>query len=263
MDNNLKSYIECLDKVTKSCKSFVIITITSIKGSAPQDLGAKLIFGNNEILYGTVGGGKVEARCIEFANELIANKDSQKISKTWNLQKDIGMTCGGEVSFLFEPFGDENNWNIAIFGAGHVSQALVRALLPLDCNVTVIDNRKEWLDKLPESNSLNKVFTDNLANEVYRLNYKSFVVSMTMGHSHDVPILEKALKDRRFPYIGVIGSKSKKSAIIKELRALNVSEESLEGLVCPIGDDIGTNTPPEIAISIISQFLKVRDSKTI
>ena len=100
MDNNLKSYIECLDKVTKSCKSFVIITITSIKGSAPQDLGAKLIFGNNEILYGTVGGGKVEARCIEFANELIANKDSQKISKTWNLQKDIGMTCGGEVSFF-------------------------------------------------------------------------------------------------------------------------------------------------------------------
>lgn len=58
------------------------------------------------------------------------------------------MTCGGVVTLLFEPFGPAP-WRIALFGAGHVAQAVARLLVPLDCQVEVIDPRPEWLAKLP------------------------------------------------------------------------------------------------------------------
>ena len=54
------------------------------------------------------------------------------------------MTCGGEVTFLFEGH-HAVGWNIVVFGAGHVGQALTRALLPLPCRVAVIDHRAEWV----------------------------------------------------------------------------------------------------------------------
>ena len=65
----------------------------------------------------------------------------------WNLQRDVGMTCGGVVKLFFETY-NHSQWQIAIFGAGHVAAAVVHCLLPLECRVTCIDPREEWLDRL-------------------------------------------------------------------------------------------------------------------
>ena len=43
----------------------------------------------------------------------------------WNLQRDIGMTCGGLVKLFFEVY-NRNDWHVVVFGAGHVAQALVK-----------------------------------------------------------------------------------------------------------------------------------------
>ncbi len=259
------NYFQTLDfyqKLLEKCESanaFVVVSLVGVRGSAPQDLGAKMLVSLDGVELGTVGGGKVENAAIEFAKNLIQDQASTPVLKKWNLQKDIGMTCGGEVELLFEPIGEKNIWEVVIFGAGHVSQALVRILLTLNLKLTVIDQRKEWLDKLPCNRKLTTIEHSNPCELVKKLSDNSFVISLTMGHAFDIPILVQALKHQSFPYLGVIGSKVKRAQIEKDLKELGVSVDKLESLICPLGEKIGSNQPEEIAISIIAELLKKRD----
>jgi len=259
MEKNLKIFCDKIIELEQTLTDFVVVTLTGIKGSAPQEIGARMIVSNDGIIFGTVGGGKIEAHCIKTSVELLS-ENTQNKSYTWNLQRDIGMTCGGEVSFLFEPQKKNSNWNITIFGAGHVSQSLTRVLLNLDCQITVLDTRSEWLDKLPKADRLTKIHSANLSDSLNDIPDSSYVTLMTMGHASDVPILENALKNRNFPFLGVIGSKAKRNAMENELSQLGIDRERLSDFICPVGEKIGGNNPGEIAISIISQLLKTKDA---
>jgi xanthine dehydrogenase accessory factor len=252
---------EIADQLQKTGSSFFIITLIEVRGSAPQDEGAKCIVSKNGLEFGTVGGGKVEAYAISYAQNLLSNNNYQKPqTKTWNLQTEIGMTCGGEVTFLFEHF-PAHAWPIVIFGAGHVSQALTRALAPLKCQITCIDPRSEWLDKLDSSQkNLQKVLSEEPKTIVNSLDPNSFFLCMTKGHSFDVPVLFQIFNS--FPqarYVGVIGSDVKGKKIKAELKDLGASDEFINKLIVPIGLPIGNNEPSEIAISIAAQLLQIRD----
>lgn len=236
-------------------KSFVIATLLSVRGGAPQDPGAKAIITSDGLYFGTVGGGKVEARAIVDAKEMLTSKEKlDPITVVWNLQKDIGMTCGGEVTFLFEHF-PATSWPIVIFGAGHVAQALTRTLSNLKCQLTCIDDREEWVSKL----SIKGIVHPNPSEYVKELNPNSFFICMTQGHAKDTPIL-KAISEHApdCPYVGVIGSKTKGITIKRELKELGVSSEFIEKLRVPIGLPIGNNDPYEISISIAAELLQAR-----
>ncbi len=237
--------------------SFVLVTMTSVRGSAPQDPGAKMIVTKDGLYSGTVGGGKVEMAAINRAKEILSsNNYVEPEIKIWNLQKDIGMSCGGEATFLFEHF-PQTQWPIIIFGAGHVAQALTRILSPLPCQVTCIDSREEWINKLEGVKSLHHPEPKEL---VKTLSPLATYLCMTMGHSYDVPILEEIARHApEAPYVGVIGSEIKGIKIKKELADLGVSQAFIEKLRVPIGLPIGSNHPQEIAISIAAELLQVRD----
>jgi xanthine dehydrogenase accessory factor len=94
---------------------------------------------------------------------------------------------------------------------------------------------------------------------VSSLDPNTFIASMTMGHSFDLPILNEALKRNVFPYIGVIGSSSKAVVLKNDLLKSGCSELMLQKLYCPIGESFGNNSPSEIAISIASQLIISRD----
>ncbi|MFT6069054.1 MAG: xanthine dehydrogenase accessory factor [Bacteriovoracaceae bacterium] len=247
-----------LDKFILSHGEVVLAIQTSHRGSAPQVDGAKAIIASGGLLWGTVGGGKVEQAIKKEGLDLLESKETTKSIK-WNLQKDIGMTCGGEVSFFLEKFG-KPNLEIAVFGAGHVAQAFVPLLLNLNCSVSSIDSRLEWLNKLPENEKLKKLHLEEMSSYIDELKPGTFIISMTQGHKFDLPILEKALKcGDKFPYVGVIGSKQKAQVIRQDLLSLGSCPNDLERLICPIGLDLGRNIPEEIAFSIIAQILQVRD----
>jgi xanthine dehydrogenase accessory factor len=248
---------ESCHQLTQEGKSFVLVTLTAVRGSAPQDPGAKIIVTRDGLFAGTVGGGKVEAACIKKALGLLELEHQQAPeSVTWNLQKDIGMSCGGESSFLFEHF-HQTHWPIVIFGAGHVAQALTRVLSKLNCHVTCVDSREEWISKLEGVKAIHHPAPKDL---VPSFDPKSFFMSMTMGHAHDVPILFEIAKHApSCPYVGVIGSEVKGIKIKKELKEMGVSSDFLDKLKVPIGLPIGTNKPHEMAISIAAELLQVRD----
>jgi xanthine dehydrogenase accessory factor len=253
-----KTILEKISDLQEKGETFVIATLVKTKGSAPQEVGAKVLVGADGYLDGTIGGGKVEERVIQHAKEMIKTNESFDYAD-WNLQTDIKMTCGGVVSFFFERVQAKPTWEIAIFGAGHVAQEVVRALLKLECSITCADPRIEWLNKLPEHHKLTKVHTDTMKDVVETLKPGTFIASMTMGHAFDLPIILAAMKRNVFPYMGVIGSDSKAAVLKADLLKNGANEKLVAALQCPIGEPFGNNTPAEIAISITAQLIKARD----
>src|SRR5262249_24728943 len=152
-----------------------------------------------------------------------------------------------------------NTWNIVVFGAGHVAQSLIGVLVGLDCRIACIDPRQERLDRLPDSRKLNKVLSSEMPSEVQKLSDDSFVILVTMGHTTDKPILLESLRTRSFPYVGVIGSKAKAVRLKKDVVEAGLSTELQDAFYCPIGLDIGTNHPQEIAVSVAAQLIQIRD----
>ena len=258
MAHDLAAYADALQKQLGDGKPFTVVTLIAIRGSAPQVLGAKAIVTTGGIVWGTVGGGKIEAAAVTRAQELLANLKQECQWVTWNLQTDIGMTCGGEVKLFFEVHA-RTQWPIAVYGAGHVSQALVRTLLCLDCHVTCIDARSEWLDKLPDHVKLSIDCVDEPETTVESMHPRTFFVLMSRGHATDLPVLAKILQSRTPPFLGVIGSKQKASVLKRDLTAMGIAEEKLDSFHCPMGLPLGNNTPEEIAISITAQLIQVRD----
>jgi xanthine dehydrogenase accessory factor len=251
-------FLDHIQKLRETGKTAVVVTMVHARGSTPQEVGARIIVGSEGLLFGTVGGGKVEEKCIATAKAMLQTEDNHQFFD-WNLQKDVGMTCGGVVGFYFEKILPRAQWKIAVFGAGHVAQELVRLLVKLDCDITCADPRMDWLNKLPEHYRLTKILTDDMKEVVKSLSPKTFITSMTMGHAYDLPILIEAMENFEFPYIGVIGSESKARILKNDLKKAGIDEEKIARLFCPIGEDFGNNSPSEIAISITAQLLRHRD----
>lgn len=256
---NFEDYLSAMKSLQGAGKSFVSVTLVKQQGSSPQEVGARVLVSADGLEFGTVGGGKVEKRAIEEAQKMILEKTVHHYAD-WNLQKDIGMTCGGVVSFFFEFFEYNHPFNIWVFGAGHIAQEFVRLLLRLDCKITCVDPRKEWLEKLPTSSRLTTICSDAMPDLVRGIPDKTFVTLMTMGHGTDLPILVEVMKQRdRFSYVGNIGSDQKARRLRQDLIDAGIAQESLDQFHCPMGEAFGTNAPVEIAFSIVAQILKTRD----
>jgi xanthine dehydrogenase accessory factor len=244
-----------IDELNQQGQAFVVATVVDTTGSVPQrvpqDVGAKMIVDVGGRLYGTVGGGKVEAKAIKEAQEMLdqlASSERAVSTKTrfcnWNLQKDVG------------------TWQIVVFGAGHCAIELVTLLSRLDCAVTCVDHRPEWLDKIVQSARVKKVPVKNYVEHVDKIQPLSFVLLMTMGHSTDKPILLEILKRynqglKAYPYLGVIGSKAKAHRLHQDILEAGLADDY--PFFCPVGLPIGSNDPAEIAVSIAAQLIQERE----
>ncbi|MCI0331741.1 MAG: xanthine dehydrogenase accessory protein XdhC [Planctomycetes bacterium] len=268
-------FVERLAELSQSGVPFVCVTMVQAVGSTPQDAGSKMLVTAEGLVTGTVGGGRVEHKAIQHAQAMLALPTAatrypektdagcprQPIAQLleWNLKRDVGMTCGGSVKLFFETY-NHSEWRIVVFGAGHVASAVVECLGPLDCHVMCIDPRPEWLDRIPARPRLRKLHADEPSKLVSELPNDAFVVCMTMGHATDRPILAEIFRQgRTFPFLGVIGSKAKRAVLIKELTAAGIAPEAAEQFCCPIGLELGTNQPGEIAISVVAQLIQERD----
>ncbi|MEO6004535.1 MAG: xanthine dehydrogenase accessory protein XdhC [Opitutus sp.] len=242
---------------------FVVVILVEALGSTPQDTGAKMLVTPLGLQGGTVGGGRIEAKAIALAQELLAQPTQTHAEPkfvTWTLKGDVGMTCGGSVKLYFEPhLARGHGWSIAVFGAGHITQALLPVLQPLPCSIHVYDTRPEWLARIRPSWNIQAAEVADLSSVIDTLSADTFVLCMTQGHNTDRPILSRALKTRQFPYLGCIGSDAKAAVLRRELVADGVSGERAQQFFCPVGLEFGSNHPHEIALSIAAQLVQERD----
>jgi xanthine dehydrogenase accessory factor len=258
-----RSFIRQIENLNHEGIPFCVATIVEARGSIPQIAGARAIFTAKGLAHGTVGGGTLEATCQNKALELLGGDKSVSTHfERYNLQKDLGMTCGGELAMFYEVQRQELAWNIVIFGAGHVSQALCRFLVELDCHAVCVDTRAEWLERLPRSDKLEACRVGSYCEGIERIVPGADVILMTMGHGSDMPILKAIEKSKMaVSHLGVIGSDAKSAIVRKQLAEDGLPRGFIDSIVCPLGDKLGNNTPAEIAVGIVSQLLRLRNAK--
>src|SRR3990167_6407215 len=121
--------MDVLEEITRLRRAGIkaaLATIVNVRGSIPSYESAKLLVRDDGSIFGTVGGGCVEAEVWAAAREVMEAEKPRKL--TFNLNADprydIGLTCGGTLEIFIEPVLAQPT--CFIFGAGHVGQATAR-----------------------------------------------------------------------------------------------------------------------------------------
>jgi xanthine dehydrogenase accessory factor len=148
---------------------------------------------------------------------------------------------------------------VFIFGAGHVSQQVAEVAALVKFRTVVLDDREEFANsqRFPKADQIVVPSSFEQAFTGLEMDSDSYMVIVTRGHLHDKTVLEKALRTKA-GYIGMIGSRRKRDMLYQTLLSEGFTQEDIDRVHCPIGLNIGGDTPEEIAISIVAELIKVR-----
>ena len=330
----MNEWIDELSDLTAAGERVVLVTVSGIRGSAPREVGAKMIV-TDDLTIGTIGGGQLEYQCTRIACDMLGGDEAPALRK-FPLGTSMGQCCGGVVDILFEPFasglpawlrdlralhgqreaaavvtdldgetgksvvtanntfgaadvpanivgiareGLEANrrahriddwffedvvgtdFNIAIFGAGHVGSAVVRSLSTLDSNIRWIDSRRNVFRDTPSN--VRTIESAEPALEVAAMPPNSCFLVMTHSHAIDFEICDRILRRSDAAYCGLIGSLSKRRRFEKRFRSQGMTDGVIGKLVCPIGvEGISGKKPAEIAVAAAAEVLRAYE-KTI
>ncbi len=258
----MENWVDLLINFKQQNQAVALVTVTKCLGSTPCVIGSRMIVTKDKKIFGTIGGGKLEYKAIEEA--LMAMNENRIIEATYTLGPEFEQCCGGKVEFIVEPMNQSPE--VFVFGAGHIGVEIAHVLKGTPFKVTLIDSRENWFDNLkleahvyihPVNLNDFKTFKDAV-----NWNHNSYILVLTHDHSIDFDIIAMALKEET-KFLGLIGSKTKRvrfnNMLIKEMGI----SEGMSNVVCPIGLDIGGDTPKEIAISVVAQLLQVHYSDKI
>ena len=170
------------------------------------------------------------------------------------------LLSGSNGSYVFlEPFGGRRK--LVICGAGHVSMPIVRIAKMLGYEITVIDDREEYAERASEAGA-DKVLCEAFPDALQKIagDTETAFVIVTREHRYDVECLRVVLK-KTFRYVGMMGSRSRTALIRKQMEEEGVSREILETIHMPIGLKIHSQTPEEIAVSVMAEVISVMNDR--
>jgi xanthine dehydrogenase accessory factor len=184
---------------------------------------------------------------------------------------------------LFEPnqlydeeyalsFRRENEWSykenlgvldtVYIVGSGHVGLALSRVMSTLDFRVVTIDDRAAVETFAKNTFAHDKIVsTYDAVGDIIRDGSRSYVAVVTTAYKCDEAAL-KSIINKNLKYVGLMGSDAKTEQIFGDLRTEGISDEQLRRIHTPIGLQIASHTPEEIAVSIAAEIIKVKNGST-
>jgi len=242
-------------------KPAALVTIVKTKGSTPQCVGAKMLVYEDGRTVGTIGGGCYENDAFGKAREAIATGKSRLVhyELTDDFAEESGLVCGGQMEVYIEPVKQDPA--LYIVGAGHIAYQLASLAHNVGFRVHVIDDREKFAnrERFPDAQ---EIVVDSIPDWLQRtaLPSSSYAVIVTRGHRHDLDAL-RALVPRNIHYIGLIGSRAKIAKIFEVLDNEGIPSDQLQRVHAPIGLDIGAVTPQEIAVSIASELIAVKQGK--
>ena len=148
---------------------------------------------------------------------------------------------------------------LVIVGAGHVGQAVAELAARADFDVWVIDDRRQYAnrERFPNAQRILVGAFDQVIGSI-EITPLTYALIVTRGHGHDQEALER-LAPTAAAYVGLIGSRRKIRLIFDNLREAGIREADLERVTAPVGLDIGSQTVPEIAISIVAELISRRN----
>ena len=252
----MKNWIKLLSEFEQKQQPVALVTVTKCYGSTPCVLGSRMIITESKEVFGTIGGGKLEYLAIDEA--LKALKENKIITSGYTLGPEFEQCCGGKVEFIIEPMNQSPE--LFLFGAGHIGIEIAKLLVNTTFKVNLIDSRNDWFSNLELDETVTQIQVKEndfkTFKDAVRWGNNCYVLVLTHSHTIDFDIIALALQNET-KFIGLIGSKTKKvrfnTMLIKEMNI----KEGMSNVVCPIGLEIGGNSPKEIAISVVAQLLQV------
>jgi xanthine dehydrogenase accessory factor len=245
----------------------VCAELTAVRGSSPREQGAFMLIAPDATL-GTIGGGALEYLVIARARQALRDglpADTLDIP----LGPEIGQCCGGRVEVSLWPLDgrlarlllrrlvaeERARPHVYLFGAGHVGQALARALLALPLHVHVVDTRPESLEGLPRGLDARALALPESA--VRAAPPGSAFVILTHDHALDFLIAAEALGRADSPYVGMVGSRTKRARFRTWYLAQGGDEAALRRLVLPIGASPLKDKRPEVIAALAAAEIMV------
>ena len=211
---------------------------------------------------GTLGGGCTEA---EICREALAVIHSERPSLlhfdlTEDDAEDSGLICGGTMEVYVEPILPDPT--LFVFGAGHIGQCVAESALRLGFRIAVIDDRIKYANKerFPFAHELYVGSWDEVFGSL-PVNDSSYLLIATRGHRYDLACLRFALQTPA-RYIGLLGSRRKTKLLFESLEREGTDKSKFDRVFAPVGIEIGSETPEEIAISIIAEIVRERREPT-
>jgi xanthine dehydrogenase accessory factor len=235
-----------------------VATIINVRGSIPSFKTAKMLVRDDGSIFGTIGGGCVEADVWRAAREVMEEEKPRTLTFDLNQDPkyDTGLVCGGTLEIFVEPILPRAL--LYIFGAGHVAASLYQTARNAGFDIIVADDRETYANRKRFPDALEVITNDfDQAMQSIQPSESAFIVIVTRGHRDDMRVLRWAVQTKA-RYVGMIGSKRKTISIFRELTKEGLPAHLFDRVHAPIGLDIGAVTPEEIAISITAELVAVR-----
>ena len=239
-----------------------VVTVLEVKGSSPGKEGSMMAVFSDGSILGTVGGGALEYEFIQEA--LKAIKENKSCEKSFELTEkgSLHMKCGGFVRAYIKVFAKREK--LLIMGGGHLGAELYTLGKFLNKYVVIFDDREEFANRkrFPEAD---EIILGKMKETVknYSIDENSYIIIVTRGHENDKECLKAILDKKVSPkYIGMVGSRGKVLSTYKELLDEGYSKEELKKIYSPIGLDISSSEPKEIALGIMAEITAVKNQKT-
>lgn len=231
------------DELRAREEPFVLATVVAYKSPQSAKLGSKAIIKADGSWVGWVGGGCVQPIVVREARHVLQTGRPKLLTISpddsrddWKGVESFRMTCegGGSLEIYLEPFLPKPQ--LLIVGASPVAETLAQLGALLDFKVVVADT---------DFNSIRD-----------QINESSYVIVATMGNHDEEGLL--AVIGTRPKYLGLVASRKKSEALFDYIRTTGTTDEDIAGITCPAGLEIGSETLPEIALSVAAEITRIR-----
>lgn len=225
---------------------FVLATVVAYKSPQSAKPGSKAIIQSDGSMIGWVGGGCVQPIVLREAKRALQTGSAQLLTFSTDAPRDdwegvnsFQMTCegGGSLEIYLEPFLPKPQ--LLIVGTSPVAETLAQLGSLLDFKVVVAD-------------------MEDLGEVRVRINETCYVVVATMGNRDEEGLL--AVIGTRPKYFGLVASGKKSEALFDYVRTTGATDEDISVITCPAGIEIGSETLPEIALSVAAEIVRLRRS---
>jgi xanthine dehydrogenase accessory factor len=246
----MSSLSEELVRISEQEAAAVLATVIEVEGNDRVEPGAKCLVRDGKITAETVGDARVIQAILQQSGTHLREEKSKLVSLSIP-------DAGGKLQIFFEVLPAPPK--LIVVGAGHIAVPLAKIAKVLDFHVTVIDDRLLYAnrERFPDAD---EVLVGDMAQMLKEMTItpSCYIVLITRGHKYDEPCLREIIHSQA-KYIGMIGSRRRIKACFQRFRdEEKIAEEMIERVYAPIGLDIATETPAEIALSILAELIKVR-----
>ncbi len=230
----LKEFLDCIAKLSPDVPG---ITYTVLTGNA---IGEKMVFSAGQPVFCSSPGGFLESNA-----ENLSGIDSTGIF-TLNSERIYSEVIGREKK-------------IVVLGCGHVAIPIVRLAKMIGFHVTAIDDRQTFTDAA-KSAGADRIICKEFGEALKELegDADTFFVIVTRGHRYDEACLREICK-KPHAYIGAMGAKRRVAMVKEVLLEEGYDKDLIESIHAPIGLDICSETPEEIAVSILAEIIEVKN----